>query len=381
MNTGDEQSFLDRLQADRLEGRYARMLPKNVPLNEKAIATAVAEIQEWMRIRNISIGDLAHQLGVGFSRPTLTQLLNGKYTGEVEAKVRRILVHMDNFEASSNRIEPTFIDSPIVVQRMMRTIRLAHGDAVIAVIVGPAGCSKTSCMKAAHREIPASVYVRCLKPARSMSAFVNLLLKSLGKGITQTTTLGKLMEIIEILKGSGRLLLIDEAQHLSKEALEVVRDIHDEAEIAIVLAGTMHLYGSIDDTDKGSQFYSRASSICNLGDLLLPEEGPQGQRRSRVMYTVEDVIRICGAGRLRFTGDAIEMLYTLANTPSMGAMRTCQRPVRNVARVPGITEREISADDLWGAMREIKSASYQEISETRVANAAQTLPPVRTASA
>ena len=48
------------------------------------------------------------------------------------------------------------------------------------------------------------------------------------------------------LRGTGALVLLDEAQHLSSVALDQVRSLHDEAEIGVVLLGNPAIYGRLE---------------------------------------------------------------------------------------------------------------------------------------
>ncbi len=47
--------------------------------------------------------------------------------------------------------------------------------------------------------------------------------------------------VIEVLKGAKRTPLIDEAHQLKPDTLELLRDLHDEANVPIVLAGAVKL--------------------------------------------------------------------------------------------------------------------------------------------
>lgn len=44
-------------------------------------------------------------------------------------------------------------------------------------------------------------------------------------------------DIVDKLKSSGRLIIIDEAEHLPYKSLELVRRIYDKANVGILLVG------------------------------------------------------------------------------------------------------------------------------------------------
>jgi len=51
-----------------------------------------------------------------------------------------------------------------------------------------------------------------------------------------------LNEIILRLKDSGRLIIVNQAEYLSQLSLELLRTIHDEAKIGLLLVGMPKLY-------------------------------------------------------------------------------------------------------------------------------------------
>jgi DNA transposition AAA+ family ATPase len=52
--------------------------------------------------------------------------------------------------------------------------------------------------------------------------------------------------IIDELRDSGRLIIIDEANQLNHKALEAIRVLHDKGNLGIVLAGNSIIYERIN---------------------------------------------------------------------------------------------------------------------------------------
>jgi hypothetical protein len=77
------------------------------------------------------------------------------------------------------------------------------------------------------------------------------------------------MDVVNKLKGSGRLIIIDEAEHLPYRALEMLRRIADFAEIGIVFVGMPRLIGNLRGK-KGeyAQLSSRIGIAGGIGKLL-----------------------------------------------------------------------------------------------------------------
>ena len=51
--------------------------------------------------------------------------------------------------------------------------------------------------------------------------------------------------IVKKLKGSGRMIIIDEAEHLPYKALELLRRVHDKAGMGVLLVGLPRLIHKI----------------------------------------------------------------------------------------------------------------------------------------
>ena len=60
--------------------------------------------------------------------------------------------------------------------------------------------------------------------------------------------------LVDYLRGTKRLLIIDEADQLTLDALQAVRSLNDKAGIGIVLAGNNKLYQQMVSGVRGGEF-------------------------------------------------------------------------------------------------------------------------------
>jgi DNA transposition AAA+ family ATPase len=78
------------------------------------------------------------------------------------------------------------------------------------------------------------------------------------------------LDIIDKLKASGRLIIIDEAEHLPYKSLELLRRIYDKAQVGILLVGMPRLIMNLKGEKRQyAQLYSRvgiATRLNSLGD-------------------------------------------------------------------------------------------------------------------
>ncbi|EHZ3394125.1 AAA family ATPase, partial [Salmonella enterica] len=81
---------------------------------------------------------------------------------------------------------------------------------------------------------------------------------------------------VEKLKGTGRLLIIDEAELLPYRALEVIRRLHDKAGIGVVMAGMPRLITNLKGKrGEFAQLYSRVALALDMGNSLDREDFDQ----------------------------------------------------------------------------------------------------------
>ncbi len=156
------------------------------------------------------------------------------------------------------------------------------------------------------------------------------------------------MQAIERFLAERRnsVLLVDEAQKLSANGLELLRDLHDASDptgrrnLPITLLGDERLGRLIGDARDGrtsrmtSQFSSRLYPILNLADWVGDNGG--------VYYTVEDVRRITQNQRLKLlTPRGEQWLTALANVDTEdGFLRTAMAVLRGATLFYGAVLRE-----------------------------------------
>ena len=168
--------------------------------------------------------------------------------------------------------------------------------------------------------------------------------------------------MIDTLRDSGRLLLIDEAHALQDESLEVLRSIHDLAGAPILLLATSDLHDRIvknADPDHG-QLYSRFDVICYL------TQGRDVYCGGKALYTLQDIKDLYSDPPIRLSMDAARYLQDVANQLGYGSLRRCKILLRNAVRrarkrqdLGDIDKVTVTGDDLeW-----VEAKLRQETSE------------------
>ncbi|EMI8339102.1 AAA family ATPase [Proteus mirabilis] len=209
--------------------------------------------------------------GIGVSTAVINQFLQNKYNGDVNAveeKVRQF-ISREQERDKSRRIKPVYVDT-LMARKGRDVIRMAHMDSDINVIYGDAGMGKTMIIRQYAKENLNAVLIEA-DPGYTARVVLEELCNKLG--LSKRGNMHELSEsIIQNLRDSGRIILVDEAENLPYRALETLRRIHDKSGVGIVLAGMPRLILNLKGKrGEYKQLYSRVGFALRMGEAL-PEE-------------------------------------------------------------------------------------------------------------
>lgn len=221
-------------------------------------------LQTYMQEHNISQAKVAQALGV--SPAVISQYLKGTYNGDIAAIDKRINELLARVEDRKQAINTDFVATKTAIE-ILDTCDLAHKAKNINIVIGGAGLGKTRALKYYAQTISNVVLIEA-DPTFSPKVLLLELCNKLGISPMRNNH-DNLTAIIDKLAGSERLLIIDEAELLNYKSLEIVRRIHDKAQIGVILAGMPRL----KDNLRGSmgelkQLYSRVARAYTLPNVL-----------------------------------------------------------------------------------------------------------------
>lgn len=224
------------------------------------------DLQNYITERGISQGAVAR--GIGKSAAVVSQYLQNKYNGDVEAidvlVEGWLLNQRERANDSFNQLSYTYTAT---ARRIEEVIRLAHVEGETVVLYGQAGLGKTSALAAYIKKNPDAILVDS-----DPSFTAKVLLSNLANkvGAESRGSLHVLIEgLISRLKNSGRVILVDEAENLPLRALECLRRIHDKTGIGLVLAGMPRLLVNLRGSNgELKQLYSRVAFRLDLGEKM-----------------------------------------------------------------------------------------------------------------
>ena len=234
-------------------------------------------INELIEARNLPRREVMGILGC--SRPLLSQLLAGKYSGDVDKYLIRAVRWMrDQNRAVESRPETPFVRTSITSD-MLKVCELACDAPCIGLIIGPAGIGRTAALREfARRRADRTEWIQAGEICSTKTGLALELADRLElKVLTRSTTPRLLRDIRDKLarfyaggRGLRYCFLIDEALVLSWSAINLLRNLHDDptTRCAVVFAETWRfdaaLYSHRGIAGGNEQLRSRAQAVFKM---------------------------------------------------------------------------------------------------------------------
>jgi len=194
-------------------------------------------IKEWAAfcdVRRLSRGQQSKLLRVAGS--TLSQLHNCSYPGRVPGIQERMQRHMrrERMRESAPSAPPYATTS--VTEEVIRAINIAHTERVIVLLLGPTGVGKTMGIHRYCQAEPETILVTA-GIGCSPWAITRELAGRLGQS-WQGSVYNMRLQIADDLRGTRRLVIVDEIDYVKEPVVQVLRQIQEDAGVGMVWAGT-----------------------------------------------------------------------------------------------------------------------------------------------
>ncbi|EAV3016287.1 AAA family ATPase [Salmonella enterica] len=233
----------------------------------------ITQLKDVMDTHGYSQGQVAR--AIGRSSATMNQYLQGKYNGDIADMEERISNFIRRVREKQNalRIDERFVSTP-TARKGLEVLAYAHQECEICVLYGAAGLGKTITLKEYARRDDAVIFIEA-DPGYTARTLLEELCGRLR--LSKNGNIHTLIDLcVEKLKGTGRLLIIDEAELLPYRALEVIRRLHDKAGIGVVMAGMPRLITNLKGKrGEFAQLYSRVALALDMGNSLDREDFDQ----------------------------------------------------------------------------------------------------------
>ncbi len=194
----------------------------------------ISEVEHFLEERRQTQASVARAIGISAS--ALNQWLAGKYKGDVKGLEHAItgFLHRQNERARSKKTSATFVMTSAAA-KVFEAAKMCHLDGDIGVVVGDAGTGKTTSVKEYASRNSDVILVEADLGYTARDLFCELHRKC---GFDGQGSIHRMKDdVINKLEDSGRLIIIDEAEHLPVRALDLVRRINDKAGVGILFCG------------------------------------------------------------------------------------------------------------------------------------------------
>ncbi|SFI91049.1 AAA family ATPase [Brevibacillus centrosporus] len=231
----------------------------------------IQAIKDHMEKTGMSQSGVARALGI--SPAALSQFLKETYPSphKLFGKIRAFLTVDEAREVAPQK--PDFVHTS-QSQAVLDIITYCHVANVLGIVYGDAGIGKTEAIREYARNHPEAVVITMSPAFGTTKGVTEKLAKALkvqeGRSIRRMYE-----EINEKLVESGRVIIVDEAQHLPLKALDHLRSIADESGVGLVLIGNEEVYTRMTGRGEAAfaQLFSRISMRKNVRtELTQPED-------------------------------------------------------------------------------------------------------------
>lgn len=200
--------------------------------------------------------------------PTAVSLfLADKYGGDNDALAALLADYLRKVaERKMTPKDPTWQETTMATA-LLDVLHTAAIRRKIVTVVGAPGLGKTMTIEAYTQRHKDTIVVTAHEGIRGAKGLVNRLLAASRVRASGGRTLeSQLADIVEGLRGSGRLIIVDECQSLHPRALECLRYIHDEARVGLALCGNLSTHPLLTQQGAGmfAQLFSRISHIHRM---------------------------------------------------------------------------------------------------------------------
>jgi DNA transposition AAA+ family ATPase len=205
----------------------------------------------------------------GVSSGILSPWMQDKYKGDSQAVESRLRTWLEARErkqrlASTLPLPAPWLETP-TASKIMGVLAYAQMAGDVGCIYGGAGMGKSITLKAYAETSPNVWVVEMNACSAATASALEMVCDALGVRGTAGRPVRMLGDIAKKIKGSGGLLIIDEAQHLRVPALEALRAIHDMTGVGLVLCGNESVYARLTGGSRDATF---AQLFSRLGKRL-----------------------------------------------------------------------------------------------------------------
>ncbi|MBE3100348.1 MAG: ATP-binding protein [Planctomycetes bacterium] len=293
------------------------------PLSPRERASLIAAVQAAQRDEGISNSEMARILR--YSSSVWSAVIHGSYQGDVDKVLGRAAEWLEHRSHRSPDSRVRFVPTGIA-QRIHAVCERAWLGPTIGRIELPSGTGKTIALAEFARRVgERCVHVQAGQCFRTRKGLLEELVQRLALGLGRERSTHRLYAAVrdrfaEFYQGGKHdpvLLIIDEATTLLPDAIDMLRNLHDDpaSRIGLVLADTLRLDAELSRGDGYRHGYEQTLSRCaayfrfgvdqiipsddvrRVGEAILETLGHEGRLDAATWRYLDETAQ--SAGRLR----------------------------------------------------------------------------------
>lgn len=359
---GDAQRHdaLDRLGQDAR--RDFRLVKDDQPINAELERELLEELEAYRcdnperEGRPIAYKRLAEMLGIGHT--VLTELIGGTYKGNREAQFRKIDQFLSEDRARAGRFNVMGTARITLTNQIHGVIKAGIRYRSMPVVIGEPGSGKSVHARAFATERTGVVLIAAdetYNDARGVSYLLCEQIPGLRQSMHKSHPKRAAAVLAWLRKHQSAVIVVDEAQQLTRDGLECLRNLHDKSDpagrrcVPVVFFGDERFYRLIAQGRAGErspiapQLTRRMYPIFDIGEVGAGggDAGP---------FTAADIVKIIRNQRVRVVTDGgVQWLTRMANVRGYGSIGMAIAILRMAL---DISRRDIvDEDDLLAAGR------------------------------
>lgn len=228
------------------------------------------KLLQFMQVNGLSQKTVAK--AIGENQGALNQWLQGKYKGTSEKFDLAVQAYLEREmgKQAIKQLEQVLANTE-TTKRILFHAQAVHQSCDNGLLYGNAGMGKTTALRHYAKQNPDVILLEV-----TMTYSPSVVLKTIAKkvGVPVSGSLNDINEaILAKLSGSGRMIIVDEAENLSTRALEILRRLHDIAGVGLLLAGTKRLLVNlVGRHGELAQLHSRVGKTLALPEVVADDE-------------------------------------------------------------------------------------------------------------
>lgn len=213
------------------------------------------------------------------SGAVISQFISGTYEGNndkiADSLEKHLVIATEHLESADDKV---FYPELRNTKTSLFAVKYAHKNCDVVLLLGYAGAGKTIALRHYTQNNTGVIFIT----ASTCTSSTLAILKEIASEMSKKATGNKSQiekTLVSALGNSNRLIIIDEADQLTFNAIQTVRNLNDKAYVGILLSGNNRIYNQMVMGARCTEFYQVRTRI-----FMCP--------KVRNTYTVEEMQNI-----------------------------------------------------------------------------------------